>query len=181
MALATLAHVAGGETAPGLALLLVLALPLAAVSLWLTRRQRGPVAIAATLGVAQWVLHQVFMGASTMPATPAMLGAGTDIHAAHVHTTVAPLGVEPVGRLVLLPGPAMTVAHVVAALALALLLAHGERMLALLVAVVDLLVRPRVLVDAAAPAPWTPALVAGPQWTPRPWSVVAAVGRRGPP
>jgi len=175
MALASLAHVAGGETAPGLTLLVALALPVAAVSFWLTRTQRGVTAIALMLGCTQWVLHQAFMGVSSMPATLAT-------HAdAHLHTLASSTGMEKVTRIALLPGPAMTVAHVLAAAGIAVLLAQGDRMLAVLVAVVDLLVRPRASLVAVTPAPWTRGPVVGSQWSPVPWSVVLAVGRRGPP
>jgi hypothetical protein len=175
MALASLAHVAGGETAPGPTLLMALALPVAAVSFWLTRKQRGATAIALTLGCTQWLLHQAFMGVSSMPATIAT-------HAdAHLHTLPSSAGMEKVTRIALLPGPAMTVAHILAAAGVAVLLAQGDRMLAVLVAVVDLLVRPRASLVTATRVVWTRASVVGSQWNPLPWSVVLATGRRGPP
>jgi hypothetical protein len=96
------AHVTAGGELPDVPQLLLLAGLVEAVSATFARRPRGPVATAGALLLAQVVLHFALVF-----ATPA--------HVAHVGD---------------IPSPSMLVTHGLAAVVLAALLSHGERLVA---------------------------------------------------
>jgi hypothetical protein len=169
--LSVAAHVSGGGDAPpaaGVALLTVLlSLPLTL----LPGRPCRPVLGIAGLGLIQAGLHAVFMALGTSCSMAA--GTGHAGHAAHAAATCAPATTMPSS------GAAMTAAHAVAVVLLALLVARGERaawylltwMLPTLVAVAPMavpVVRPWLAPWPDQPAPVRPRVVGG-------------VQRRGPP
>lgn len=142
--LAAAAHVtAGGELPSTTAVAMASVIP-AIGGLWLSRRRRGWFSIAAVLGVVQVLLHAWLM--STTATRICLSGGGG--HAAHAAAAMvqcsspsrmagmsltgsgvgagAPAGVLSGGWLV--DGPsAMVLAHLVAVLATAVVLAAGER------------------------------------------------------
>ena len=175
IALGSAAHVAGGEAVPHPLTLLLLALPVAAFALWFTRERRGPLALALSLGGTQLVLHHALMG---LGAVPSAFGSSASHHQA-VAMRMAPNAT--VGPQFLVPGAAMLLLHAAAVIVIALVLAHGDALLAVVVAAVELLLRPLVPLATNTLQPWTPALVVRAQWVPRPRLRVEDVGRRGPP
>ena len=176
LALGSAAHVAGGDAVPHLLSLLLLALPVAGFALWFTRERRGPVALILGLGGTQLLLHHAFMGLGSVPSA-----FGTS--AAHHHASGMRMALDAsaVERQSFAPGAAMLLMHAAAVIVIALALAHGDHLLALVLAAVDLLFRPFAPRATHTVTPWTPALVVGAQRVPRLRLRVEAVGRRGPP
>lgn len=183
--LAAAAHVVAGGVLPGPWLLLGLsALVLCGALLLAGRRMSAPV-LLAVLGAGQVGLHQVFcwLGVETVPVHAPSgadhLLAGHDPGLSAGWSTGVVPDVAHAGAATSADA-SMTVAHVLATVACALVLARGESLLwrlwtwwqpvrAVVVAVLRLPVPPRVPPVPAAPAP-------------RPSFVVARrVPRRGPP
>ncbi len=123
LGLAVSAHTLGGGTPPGLMASVVLALLVAPVAWWCARRRLGPVRLVALLGGAQVAVHlalsamaPVSGGASPVHVhggLPPDLGPASDaaVHAQHT------------------PGASMLLAHVVATVLTALVLARAEDVL----------------------------------------------------
>ena len=175
IALGSAAHVAGGEAAPHPLSLVLLALPAAAFASWFTRERRGPIALILGLGGTQLLLHHALMGLGSVPSA---FGSSNSHH----HSTGMRMTATAVtGGPSVAPGAAMLLMHAAAVVVIALVLAHGDQLLAIVVAAVDLLLRPSGALATNTLLPWTRALVIGAQWVPRPHLQVEAVGRRGPP
>lgn len=173
-ALALSAHVVAGGTAPSMAVCLGLAMVCGGVCVGVTARRLGLVAMTTTLGLLQLGLHYSFMwltsggcvtGSPTGMAPMRMLGGPAQILAC------APMAHVPTGL--------MLGAHAVATMATALVLAHGERVLWLLVSAVWTVFHAvgRVLVSPAKLRS-QPGLIAG---AGRGLVVLGGIGRRGPP
>ncbi len=135
LALATGAHVAAGGALPSMMVLALLVVPLMMAALVLTSRRCGPVLLLGSLTAAQVVLHESLMAlTSHVPVDmfPAELGAHHGAQAlvsgpASAHSASA-MG----GAAVAVAGGwsvTMQVAHVLATLVTALLLARGEQAL----------------------------------------------------
>ncbi|GAB3678268.1 hypothetical protein [Angustibacter aerolatus] len=123
--LSLVAHLAGGGSAPGwLPLLALVALVTTAATL-LAGRRRGLVAIAAALGGAQVALHTAF---TRLAAT----GGCPPVETTHLHAGALD-GCAPAMES-MHGGRAMLLAHALATLVIALVLAVGERALWLLAA-----------------------------------------------
>jgi hypothetical protein len=123
-ALSWAAHVGAGGSSPGAGVLVLLAVLTALGSTLVTRWRLRPVALVATLGVAQVALHEALMWlsapqpspcAGAMPCGSAMFGMSgmSGMHAPPVHSSSA----------------LMLAAHAAATVLLALLLSVGERAL----------------------------------------------------
>jgi hypothetical protein len=173
---------------PGPAALALLVVPLVWAAVVVTARPLGAWTLAGALGGAQLVLHEALMALSG--PTCALPTSVTGMHMPHMgavpvssavagcaaHTTMA--GAAPGA------GPAMVLAHGVATVLTALLLAHGERALA---GTLALLRSAKLrLTVVAAPTPYALIQVARTLHTydpARPASAVLAggAGRRGPP
>lgn len=129
-ALALSAHVAAGGRAPSLAFAWVLVIACGGVSFGLTSRRLGPAAISTTLGVFQLGLHYSFMWLSSgacVAGSPAGI-APIHEHGGHAQgLSCVPMaaGMSAVGQV----PTTMLGAHVVATVATAFALAHGERVL----------------------------------------------------
>jgi hypothetical protein len=191
VSLAALAHLAGGGAVPSLPVLALLAVPVAWVAVALTRRSRGPVALGAALLVTQALLHESLMALSGMACAP--LADGTANGSLAGMSAMAGMAGMPAGAVMTctgtpsvaaaLPGTAMSVAHLAATAASALLLARGERLLvsvmALLLHVAAAVRLPRQL-RAGRPAAAT-ARIHTAAWVPSPSPVLHHVRRRGPP
>ena len=182
--LASTAHLAGGGKLPSFPLLVLLAVPLAWGAVALTGRRRGRLVLLAALGGAQLGLHEAFMALSG-PACPVVAPAGamagmhgmTSMTGAQALCTTG--GVAGMGAHAAVP-TAMVLAHVVATVATALLLAYGERLLACLPALLLPRATRRV---AAAVFPVLPRPGRAPRTVPRraPDFVAGPTWRRGPP
>jgi hypothetical protein len=178
-ALALSAHVVAGEKAPSMAVCLVLAMVCGGVCVGVTARRLGLVAMATTLGLLQLGLHYSFMwltssgcvaGSPTGMAPMRMLGGPAQILAC------APMAA---GTMAHVPTGLMLGAHAVATMATALVLAHGERVLWLLVSAVRAVFHAvgHVLVSPAKLRS-QPGLIAGAGLG---LVVLGGIGRRGPP
>jgi hypothetical protein len=126
--LAVSAHVIAGGQSPSALTLGLIVVPVAWVAAVLTRRKRGALAIAATLGATQLVLHEALMVLADGGQCSAAAGAGAAGHlgmAGH-HMVVA---CSPAAMAHLMQGssPSMLLAHVVATVATAWVLYRGER------------------------------------------------------
>lgn len=190
LALAATAHVVGGGTLPSLPVLALVVVPLAWGAVALTSRPLGRVALAVGLGAAQVLLHEALMvlsGPSCAPGAAAVaspvsgmagmhggpVGPATicTAHAMHATATSA--------------AAAMLVAHAVATLLTALVLAHGEGVLVALLTVVSAPLRRVNARTTAARVPDVRATLHPPTW-PDVVELASAVldaagGRRGPP
>lgn len=122
------AHATAGGEPPVLPLLVLLVALVDAASSTFARRSRSPLATAAALLTAQVVLHGAFTLAGPVHA-------GHAAHAGH------------------LPSVLMLVAHGIAALVMAFLLSHGERLIRRIT---------RVLVPVAVLRPFRPRPATGP-------------------
>ncbi|ABS01809.1 hypothetical protein [Kineococcus radiotolerans] len=170
--LAAGAHLAAGGRAPGIPLLLAVAVVVGALSLLLAGRRFSRSGLAGLLGGGQVTLHELF---DACPAQAVAVVA----HGHHLEWTPLTGAVDGAAGSAGSGSAAMTLAHVAATVAALLLLLHGERLLWSLWAWLRPLAR--VLRDllrfvAARPAPFPATPPA------RPRSVVARrVRRRGPP
>lgn len=173
--LAVAAHAAAGGPLPDPLTVVALGMPVACASVVLARRRRGLVGITVCLALAQVLLHEGLMLASTMSScAPAAAGGGG--HAAMPGMQVASCTTTSMGAMV--PGAVMITAHLLATLVTALLLAHGERLASRLGAWVGL--RPPLAV--ARPAARVPGAI--PSAVPQVVTQLVATGslsRRGPP
>jgi hypothetical protein len=179
LALASGAHLAGGGALPTPAIMLaVLALTVLG-STTATRLRLGFPAMAALLGGGQLALHEVF-AAFSAPAAAAASGTATphDSHLAGAALLTSAAGhlsgAEPGS------GPLMLMAHIMATLGSALLLAKGEAALWSLAAwlrPLAALPQPVACDDGAPPLPVFPPAAA----PLRPWRNLRQDSRRGPP
>jgi hypothetical protein len=135
LALASGAHVAAGGALPSMMVLALLAVPLMMAALVLTSRRCGPVLLLGSLTAAQVLAHEVLMAlTSHVPVAmfPAELGAHHGAQAlvsgqmsAHSASALEGAAVGVAGGW----SVTMQVAHVLATLVTALLLARGEQAL----------------------------------------------------
>ncbi len=128
VALSLAGHVAAGGRSPGTVMVLLLAGVCVLPAVWLTARQRRLPSLVAALGAGEFLLHHAFMALSGTATCHVVHGSGHASHAAALHCTrmadpAAMSGMAGGGHL----SPPMLLAHVLATIALALLLAHGER------------------------------------------------------
>jgi hypothetical protein len=165
LALAATAHAVGGGSLPSLPLLALVVVPLTWGAVVLTVRPLGSIALTVALGASQLVLHEALMvlsapacavaaagSASEGMATAGMAGSmlgmpGTHAAASPVLGTCATglthgMGAMAGGSAAVASGAVMLLAHAVATILTALLLARGERALALLLVVLDILATP---------------------------------------
>lgn len=166
--LAAAAHLVAGGRAPTAGLVVVLSVPVAAVAVVLTARRRSTVVIASTLGVVQFALHHALM-VFTAPASGATAClAGVAPAPVHAHHGVAPVaqcagGAAVDGAMTATTASdvasgaytsgaqfAMVVAHLGATVLTALLLAHADRVVSLLLcAICPRVVAPQPIVVVA--------------------------------
>jgi hypothetical protein len=127
------AHLAGGGSLPGLGPLVLLAVPVAWISLFLTRAQRGwPVIVTALIAVEAG-LHEglsLLSGptASFQPAGQGQMAMGAHAVAA-THSAMEMPSAGAMSGMSLVPSFAMITAHLVATVLTGAALAHGERLL----------------------------------------------------
>ena len=181
-ALALSAHVVAGGRAPSMAISLGLAVACGAGCIGVTARRLGLVAMTTILGVLEVGLHYSFMwltsgGCVTGPPTamaPMRMVGGP----AHVLTCV-PIAAEGMPSVAHVPTVLMLGAHAVATLATAWALAHGERVVWLLVSAVWTVLHAvgPVLISLAKRRSVS-ALSAG---VGRSLVALGGIGRRGPP
>ncbi|GEA87693.1 hypothetical protein CCE01nite_16420 [Cellulomonas cellasea] len=192
--LAAGAHASGGGRVPALGTVLLLWLAVLPVAAVLARRTWGPGALTTALGLLELGLHQALsLGTAGAPATAGAAhatghggvmtahvahGAGPhgDGHASHASATDVASAAGPDHHT----GLPMLLGHVVATVLTALVLAHGDALLARLWAWATLRDLPRAgaptLADRVAPSPgWQ--LDAGQP----PLVAAGGVCRRGPP
>ena len=184
MALASGAHVAAGGALPSMMVLALLVVPLMMAALVLTSRRCGPVLLLGSLTAAQVLVHESLMAlTSHVPVDmfPAELGAHHGAQAlvsgqmsAHSASAMGGAAVAVAGGW----SVTMQVAHVLATLATAVLLARGEQALWLLAArLVPTLPSEPVVARCGRLQP--PLLVSVPAL--RPLVVSGGPGLRGPP
>lgn len=196
------AHVAGGGAPPPPLVVTGVVLILAWAAVPLAGRRRGPASIVPAMVLLQLGLHHVFSLLSGSPGcAPALSGAG---HAgAHLGSHLgSQLGAHAGGGAAVAgsgaacghpmaghslhsmasggPGLAMTLAHAAAAVALGLVLGHGERALW---QIVGWLIARRPRVEPLPPVPGHAGARVGGRSVarPRPTVLHGAAGRRGPP
>nr|WP_310793536.1 hypothetical protein [Pseudarthrobacter phenanthrenivorans] len=185
LALAGGAHLAAGGVLPAPSLLLAVLALTALGATAATRLRLGFPVLAALLGGAQLVLHEVFAAFTVTGARSA--ATGTASHGGHGGWPAAPApvldhlyGADPLYGSGTESGLMMLAAHVLATAGSAFLLAKGEDALWALAAWLRPLVelpRPAVFDDGPAPSlPATPAAVPL-----RPWRNLRQDSRRGPP
>ncbi|WP_138444868.1 hypothetical protein [Sinomonas susongensis] len=173
--LAAGAHVAGGGILPDpLIVAGILALVALAV-MTLTGRKIRPWLMLAVLGTGQFGLHEVFGALSDSASAPSALSPSAE----HVHVLAALSAPGIPGHL---HGgsnsTSMLVAHAIATVLTALLLARGEAALWALLAWLRPLVR---LLVAASPLPRPTAPAFTEEALPRAWRSLRLPARRGPP
>lgn len=202
--LAAGAHTVGGGHVPALGTVLLLWLAVLPVAAALTHRTWGPGAVTVALGLLELGLHQALsLGSAAGPATsggthPTGHGGGTtargahagthgDAHTSHAdhadHAATTHASATDVAAAAVPDhdtGALMLLGHVVATVLTALLLAHGDALLARLWAWVSLRDLPRAgaaaLVVRVAPPPGWDLHAALP-----PLVAAGGVCRRGPP
>ncbi|WP_203755468.1 hypothetical protein [Cellulomonas chitinilytica] len=185
VALAGLAHVLGGGELPPVVVLVALTALVLACTAVLAGRRLGPDLAFVALGVGQLVLHRAFEAFATTTCTGAtVVPGGHAHHADHVAglaqaAACTPAAVhDPAAMLASTGGSAMLVAHVVATVAAALVIAGADRALAWLV----VWLRPLAGTPATPVVPalgTLPVAVAAATLAPQTWRGV--VPRRGPP
>jgi hypothetical protein len=180
VALGLTGHLVGGGRAPSLWALLILGVPMGAVSLILTSRRRGLPAIGATVAVTQLSLHQALMWLTAGPACAvtgdphAHLGHGTTAPVLHC-ASMAGMG-APAGSVHFALG-AMLLGHIAAGVVTTLVLAYGESLLWRAWGQIV-----RLPLGARVPVLAVRRLSVAGDWTPRAARVVAGPARRrGPP
>lgn len=193
ISLAALAHVLGGGALPGGGVLAVLLGLVLVTCLVASDRRLGAPSIGAILGGGQLALHEAFALLGTTGADAASLGhvvgsghhavlvthagqAGSDVGAAHA------VGVDALGMHAMGSGHhlslSMVLAHVLATVVTAAVLARGERALWLLAGWLAPVIRLLLERPAHWPRP-TAITVAVPRL--RSAELVLAAPRRGPP
>lgn len=180
--LAVAAHVAGGGRPPRALGIVGLALATGYVCAWMARRRLSLPVLAGVLAAGQWALHHTFDALEASCAT-------TIVPAVHAGHTVAAGSCEPAaataglaaGQHLAAPSWAMLLAHVVATIASALVLAAGERALWALCGLLATLLPalPRAAAPVAVPARRAPDVPAAPR--PRRAVLLRTSPRRGPP
>lgn len=176
--LAAGAHVAGGGELPTAPVLIALIALTALATTLATRFKLNVVTLVTLLGAGQLALHEAFTAlgpiVAAAPGTSHHLGAETpppalDIASAHVHELSGTFGVL------------MLLAHAVAVVGSAILLAKGEDALWQLAAWLrPLLALPTLVFRPDAGA--SPIAVGAPTiFIPRPWRNLRQDSRRGPP
>jgi hypothetical protein len=175
--LSLVGHVAAGGRSPGTGTVLVLTAICVLPAIWLTSRRRRLPSLVAALAVGQLGLHHAFMALSGTSACHAS-GGGHQHGAVAISCTGMP-GMAPTGEGSHV-APAMLLAHALATVALAALLAHGERV------VWELRAWLRTVIPLPPGAPSAKAAThAGSATTwvsPLRWRAAAgSVSRRGPP
>ncbi|WP_413249071.1 hypothetical protein [Sinomonas flava] len=174
--LASAAHLAGGGRLPDplvfFAILASTFLPTA----WLCGKRLTPLTVLVLLGLEQLILHWAFAALSQAAATVPQFSPT----AGHIHVLGAPASSEMAAARVHVHGdsPAMLAAHILATLAVALLLARAEDALWALLAWLRPLVR-LLLLPALHPFPTVAAYA--PQALPRLGPSLRLPSRRGPP
>jgi hypothetical protein len=167
------AHVLAGGAAPSAPALLVLAVPVACLSILVTGERAGLLRIGGTLAAAQVGLHEGFMLlAQPHCSLPAMAG---HAHGAPAGAAMSCTAAMPMAG----PSVAMVVAHVAAAAATGLLLWQGERLIWALVTWLAV-----TLPQALDPLPARARRTAHPivvRRSARSLTTLGGVGRRGPP
>jgi hypothetical protein len=167
------AHVLAGGAAPSAMAMLVLAVPVACLSILVTGERAGLLRIGSALAATQVGLHEGFMLlAQPHCSLPAMAG---HAHSAAVGAAMSCSPAMPMAG----PSVVMVAAHVAAAAATGLLLWQGERLLWALVTWLAVTL-PQALRPVSAPArrPAQPVVV---RRSARLWTTLGGVGRRGPP
>ena len=119
VALTTGAHVSAGGAMPSMMVLTLLTVPLMMASLVLAGRRCGPVLLLCSLATAQVALHETLMALTAH--VPVGMLPGSEHSSSAMGGGAAP---SPLGRSV-----TMQVAHLLATLVTALLLARGEQAL----------------------------------------------------
>ncbi|MTB72355.1 hypothetical protein GGG17_10310 [Arsenicicoccus sp. MKL-02] len=177
LALAALAHLLGAGALPGPGVLAVLLGLVLATCLTASARRLGAGSIGAILGGGQLALHGAFTVLGTTGADPESLGhvVGSGHHAVLVtHAWPAHAAAGGHGHLSL----TMLLAHVLATVVTAAVLARGERALWLLASWLAPVIR--LLLDR--PAHWArPAAISVAVSRLRSAELVLAAPRRGPP
>ncbi|MET0812600.1 MAG: hypothetical protein ABWY03_06070 [Microbacterium sp.] len=163
---AAVSHTLAGGSPPSPWLVLVVIVLAAPAAVALAGRSLGTVRLALTVVLTQLLLHVTF--SLTAGLDPSVGG--------HVHGAAHALG----GAIELVPDPAMSLGHLVAAGVTILAIARGERMLRAIASGLVRLLRPVLFVLA----PLAHAVPASP--SPAPVRAVAGirttdVSRRGPP
>ncbi|WP_336853881.1 hypothetical protein [Sinomonas albida] len=174
--LAAAAHTAAGGRLPDpLIFLAVLALTFLPAA-WLCGKRLTPATVLGLLGSGQLVLHSAFATLSEASATVPQFSPT----AGHVHILGTPASSEmaAAGAHMHGDGPAMLAAHILATLAVGLLLAKGEDALWALLAWLRPLVR-LLLLPALHPFPTVASYT--PQAFPRLQPSLRLPSRRGPP
>jgi len=183
LVLALGAHVSAGGAAPGPMVLILLGGLIGLAAVLLTAVRLSPLRIGVSLAVMQVLLHEAFgwLGApidcaTAVGATGAMQMGGQGGQSALASATgMASAGM---GRGSVFGATAMFGAHVAATALMAVLLAHGERLLWFLAR----WVRPAPWLRVRLPQlPATPAISATARPVVRVQLASGGVGRRGPP
>jgi hypothetical protein len=174
--LAAAAHVAGGGSLPDpLIFSAATALTFLPAS-WMCGKRLPPTAVLGLLGTGQLVLHSVFAALPESSATVPQFSPT----AGHVHILGASTSLGPAAAGAHAHGdsPAMVIAHVLATLAVGLVLAKGEDALWALLAWLRPLVR-LLLLPALHPFPTVAAYA--PRVLTRLWRSLRLPSLRGPP
>jgi len=181
-ALSLSAHVVAGGQAPSMTICLALTMACGAVSMGLTSGRLGLPAITTTLGVFQLGLHYCLMwlaSASCVAGSP-VGAAPMRMHGGPAQMlTCAPMVAGAMASTAHVSTGLMLGAHAVATMATAWVLAHGERVLWLLVSAVWTVFHTvgTVLITPAKRRP-KPPLTDG---VGRALVALGGIGRRGPP
>ena len=125
------AHVAAGGRLPSAGVLVALALPLTVAAMFLTGRRCGPAVLLGSLATAQVLLHGSFMALTAhAPVDLSSAGLGAQ-HGAHALLQMPAHAASAMGDAAGAGGRSVTmqVAHVVATVITALVLARGEQAL----------------------------------------------------
>ena len=178
---AATAHTLAGGGAPPWWMLLALTLLTSPVAVWLIGRRPSVRRTAAAVVVAQLALHVAFAAVGTGgPIAASQVPTGSGHAAGHTGSAAvqASLGspLAAAGHLHLDPG--MIAAHLVAAAATVLLLAHGERLVRAIAGGLRRVLR-RAL--PALPPPTVPATRADEPLAPVAAVFLSVLSRRGPP
>ncbi len=168
LGLATSAHTLGGGHAPGFMATAVLTLVVGPLAWWCARRHLGALRLVVLLGGAQALVH------AGLTAMAPSAGTGSALHV-HGGLPAGLGGVASTGAGHHAPGTSMLLAHAVATVVTALVLARAEDVLWRVVLLLLPRATPRVRVPAAARTAPEPVLLALTGRAPRP------VGGRAPP
>jgi hypothetical protein len=164
--LALMAHVAAGGGAPGPVALLLLAGLIGLGTFLLTGVRLSPLRVEVSLSAMQVLLHEVFMllGAPAGCLMPGMspTAGGHVGHCQPILGSAISIAQAQMGQRSMFAAPAMVGAHVAATALMVALLAHGEKVLWLLLA------------GYVRPPPW---LRVGPPGLPAVWIIASGASR----